>query len=313
MKGNTARPILAPPWSVLWILLLAMPAPLAAEWVNPPSNEAKKAIHGLQHHTFESKFMKRKVGYNVILPPSYGKKDGKRYPVIYWLHGGGGNESSSLFTARAWLDLYQSDEHEIGEVILVYPNGQRSGYMDHHDGKIMAESMIIRELIPRVDRQFRTIAKREGRAVHGFSMGSSGACRFATKYPGLFCSAIVGGGGAIDIANSTDPFILKILKRNLDDDPDLVRQHNTYHYLKEKGEILRKRDTRFMVICGENDRWLQSGVKFKAALDELEIECRLVRVPGIGHNARELYKAKGSEAALFQDRIFKEASAKPER
>jgi enterochelin esterase-like enzyme len=158
-----------------------------AQWVNPPSDGVLKTTPGLVHVTYESKAMQTTVGYSVVLPPGY-EKSKERYPVVYWLHGGGGNESSSLSTARTWLELYGSEK--LRPVILVYPNGFRSGYMDHFDGKIMVESMTIRELTPRIEKTYRTIARREGRAVHGFSMGASGSLKFAFKYPDMFCSAV---------------------------------------------------------------------------------------------------------------------------
>ena len=78
--------------------------------------------------------MKTTVGYSVVLPPSYESGE-QRYPVVYWLHGGGGNECSSLFTSNPWLDLCKTEQ--VREVILVYPNGFRSGYMDHYGGKVI--------------------------------------------------------------------------------------------------------------------------------------------------------------------------------
>ena len=40
--------------------------------------------------------MKCEVGYNIYLPPDYARDETKRFPVIYFLHGRGGNESSNL-------------------------------------------------------------------------------------------------------------------------------------------------------------------------------------------------------------------------
>ena len=297
-------------WSLIVAVLAAGGTALAAEslWVKPPSKEALETIPGLRHQTFESRFMKTAVGYNVILPPSYEREKARRFPVVYWLHGGGGNESSSLFTAKNWRDLYGKGDAGIDEVILVYPNGFRSGYMDHADGTTMVESMIIKELIPRIDATLRTIAKREGRAVHGFSMGSSGALRFAIKYPHLFCSAAAGGGGAIDLEKTQDSWILDILQRNLNSEPARIREHNTYHFLELHHARLRKLGTRFLLICGDADKWMKSAEVFHADLRAREISSRLVSVPGIGHNVRKVYELRGAEAARFQDAAFKAAA-----
>ena len=253
------------------------------------------------HETFESVAMKETVGYSVVLPLSY--DNGKRrYPVVYWLHGGGGNECSSLFTSKSWRDLYQTGQ--VQEVILVYPSGFRSGYMDHHDGKVMVESMIIEELIPRIDGRYRTISSRAGRAVHGFSMGASGALKFAIKYPNLFCAAVAYGGGAIELETATSPFILNILERNLGSDPELIRQNNTYHFLEANHEQIRRDRIRFLLICGEDDSWKDSAVSFQAALRGKNIACQLTLVPAIGHNLQALSAAAGAAAAVFQDQAW---------
>lgn len=276
-------------------------------WVRPPSAAAMKATPGLKHFTYESTAMKATVGYSVVLPPGY-EQSRQRYPVVYWLHGGGGHESSSLSTAQTWQKLYQTQE--VKPVILVYPNGFRSGYMDHFDGAVMAESMIIRELIPLIDRTFRTIASREGRAAHGFSMGASGSLKFAFKYPDLFCSAVAYGGGAINLETDTSPFITNILKRNLDAEPSLIRDNNTYHFLQKNGETVRKNGTQFLLVCGDKDSWKKSAVDFHEVLQKETISSELRLVPSVGHNLGGLIKAEGEAAARFQDRVFLAANRK---
>ena len=272
-----------------------------AQWIVRPSKELQARTPGLVHETFESPAMKSTVGYSVVLPPSYAEGT-RRYPVVYWLHGGGGNECSSLFTSHAWGKLYASGR--IQEVILVYPNGFRSGYMDHHDGKVMVETMIIRELIPRIDERYRTIASRAGRAVHGFSMGSSGALKFSIKYPDMFCAAVAYGGGAIDLANTRSKFILDILERNLKSKPELIRQNNTYHFIEKNHVAVRKNGTRFLLICGAKDSWKESAITFQAALKARGIPCDLSLVPDAGHDLRKTFEARGEAAAWFQNEVF---------
>ncbi len=54
----------------------------------------------------------------------------------------------------------------------------------------------MKEVIPHIDKTYRTIGKREGRAIEGFSQGGRGTTRIMFKYPELFCSAAPGGQGA---------------------------------------------------------------------------------------------------------------------
>ncbi len=276
-----------------------------AQWVNTPSTELLARTPGLLHETFDSAAMNAAVGYSVVLPPGYESGE-QRYPVVYWLHGGGGNECSTVFTSQSWNDLYTANK--VAEAILVYPNGFRSGYMDHHDGKVMIETMIINELIPRIDQRFRTVAARHGRAVHGFSMGASGALKFAFKYPEMFCAAVAWGGGAVDLENSNSEFILKILERNLKSNPNLIRRNNTYHFLKRNHDVVRRNGTQFLLICGEKDSWKDSAVTFRSALASRNIPCQIKLVPEVGHDLRGLTEAEGVAAAIFQDAVFRKSS-----
>ncbi len=152
---------------------------------NTPDREAAP---GLVHGSFRSDAMKLEVGYNVWLPPGY-EQSQARYPVVYFLHGAGGNENSDA-AAFAGLVAEFVRARVIPPVICVFPNGgHRSWYRDHPGKNVLVETMIIRELLPLVDRTYRTQPGREARVVLGFSMGGSGAVRFAVKYPDLFSAA----------------------------------------------------------------------------------------------------------------------------
>jgi S-formylglutathione hydrolase FrmB len=83
-------------------------------------------------------------------------------------------------------------------MLMAFPNGgHNSGYIDSIDGTVRPETMIVEELIPHVDAAYRTITRREGRAVQGFSMGGGGALRIAAKHPDLFSSVVVYGAGGV--------------------------------------------------------------------------------------------------------------------
>ena len=81
-------------------------------------------------------------------------------------------------------------------MIVVYASGgSQTNYCDSYDGKYLAETTVIKELIPYIDKNYRTIASRDGRAVQGMSMGGFGAMRLALKYPDLFSSVVAFAGG----------------------------------------------------------------------------------------------------------------------
>ena len=133
------------------------------------------------------------VGYTIYLPLDYNTNTDQRYPVIYNLHGNGGNERKGLESmvvlnegiTKGWWP----------PMIMVRPNGGRSTfYKDSADGRFPIETMFINELIPHIDSTYRTIAARHGRCIEGFSMGGRGSTRLALKYPDLFCSLFCQAG-----------------------------------------------------------------------------------------------------------------------
>ncbi len=154
------------------------------QWVNPSMPVAP----GLSHHILASKAMGHDVGYVVWTPPDYAAEVGKRYPVIYFLHGAGGNESADSGGFSSWAARAIADG-SVPAVLCVFPNGGMSGYRGE------AEKMITEELIPTIDKDYRTLAQPQSRALAGFSMGGSGSVYLSIMHPELFCAAGSMGGG----------------------------------------------------------------------------------------------------------------------
>jgi S-formylglutathione hydrolase FrmB len=132
----------------------------------------------------------------VWLPPSYAAAPDRRYPVIYWLAGYAGT-GESLFQGNPWapglgerLDRLV-DGGAMGEVIVVAPDGFTawggSQYLDSpvHGGH---ETHLCAELVPEIDRRFRTRAARDARAIGGKSSGGFGALVLAMRHPDLFAA-----------------------------------------------------------------------------------------------------------------------------
>jgi len=156
-----------------------------------------KAVRS-EDHELDSKLMSRAMPYRVLLPPSYANKlDSSRYPVVYLLHGLTGHYSN-------WSDKTDLSKFAAAHnFILVMPEGDNGWYTDSAaTPNDKYESYIIKELIPEIDKKFRTIADRGHRSVAGLSMGGYGALKFGLKYPELF--SIVGSfSGAFGVAEWT--------------------------------------------------------------------------------------------------------------
>jgi len=191
--------VLAAAWGMLVLgpqpTLPGQPAQKEAafKWVN---DFPKDKYPGLRHATFRSPSMNVEVGYCVYLPPGYdaAENQARRYPVVYWLHGGRPGSETKVIGLTPFFDK-AIKKGEVPPAIYVFPNG---GIVSHYDYPILkspGETVFIRELIPHIDATYRTVASRNGRAVEGFSQGGRGTARYLFKYPELFCSAAPMGGG----------------------------------------------------------------------------------------------------------------------
>jgi enterochelin esterase family protein len=132
----------------------------------------------------------------VWLPPSYETEPARRYPVIFWLSGYAGT-GEMLFAGTPWqpglgarLERLVA-EGRMGEAIVVAPDGfTRWGGAQYLDSPVHGayETHLISEVLPAVDRRFRTVSAREGRAIGGKSSGGFGALVLAMRHPELFAA-----------------------------------------------------------------------------------------------------------------------------
>jgi enterochelin esterase-like enzyme len=122
----------------------------------------------------------------IYTPPGYSKK--KKYPVLYLLHGIGGDEKEWLNGGHPQVildNLYA--ENKIEPMIVVMPNG-RAMKDDRATGNIMApdkvqafatfEKDLLNDLIPYIEKTFPVIKDRESRAIAGLSMGGGQSLNF---------------------------------------------------------------------------------------------------------------------------------------
>lgn len=147
-------------------------------YINPPRQPVKNIIH----KTFYCNLYGHELGYNIHLPIDYELCD-KRYPVLYHLHGWTGNESSEI---RICEKVYSH-----GQAIIVFPN---SSPVIEDNENLPVEKMLITELIPYIDENYRTLADKKYREISGFSMGGGMAFFLAVKYHEYFSSVTAYAG-----------------------------------------------------------------------------------------------------------------------
>ncbi|MBI5471250.1 MAG: alpha/beta fold hydrolase [Ignavibacteriae bacterium] len=115
----------------------------------------------------------------VLLPKKYAQSQ-ERYTTLYLLHGFGGNQTD--WVKYSGLVKYLKNYN----YIVVCPDGRNSWYTNSIDKKRNYEDYVFSDLIPFIEKKYRTLSTRHGRVVAGLSMGGYGAVRFALKRPWMF-------------------------------------------------------------------------------------------------------------------------------
>ena len=136
----------------------------------------------------------------VYTPYGYEKNPKAKYPVLYLLHGGGGDEEAWTSMGRAAQILDNLIEKGLAKpMIVVMPNGNPNQQaantlgletiqMDRQDPKWQNAyvNSLVKEIVPFIDKEYRTIAKADGRAIAGLSMGGGHTTSATILYPGVF-------------------------------------------------------------------------------------------------------------------------------
>lgn len=141
----------------------------------------------------------------VYTPPGYDETQPRRYPVVVILPAFGSNHRA-LATFRLWernvFQLYEQllARGEVREAILVVPDATpRWGGSQFLDSPATGpyQTLIADEILPFVDSLYRTIPRREARAVVGRSSGGFGALRFGIDRPDVFVAIGSHAGDAL--------------------------------------------------------------------------------------------------------------------
>jgi enterochelin esterase-like enzyme len=124
----------------------------------------------------------------VYLPPQYFEDVDRRFPVIYLLHGSPGAPVDWFRAARA-AQAGDAVAQQGWPVILVAPRVSRywsddSECVDGVHGRV--ETYVVRDVVPDIDRTFRTLASRAGRAVVGNSAGGFCALNLGLRHRDVF-------------------------------------------------------------------------------------------------------------------------------
>jgi S-formylglutathione hydrolase FrmB len=127
---------------------------------------------------------------SIYLPPSYSTDRTRRYPVVYLLHGYTNTDLGYFGAEGRQLHVIAERVFASGaarEMILVMPNAMNAfGGSMYSNTAGDWEGYVADDLVAYMDKNYRTIATREGRGLAGHSMGGYGTMRIGMKRPDVF-------------------------------------------------------------------------------------------------------------------------------
>jgi len=264
-----------------------------ADWTTPAAKAPR-----VSYQVFQSTAANARVSFHVYLPSDYEVSE-KRYPVLYWLHGTGAGVAGIPAVAERFDRAMQAGA--VPQMIIVFPNGLASSmWTDSKDGTVPMETVVVQELLPHVDRRFRTLGTRQGRLIEGFSMGGFGAARIAFKYPQHFAAASMLGAGPLQamLARDIGPPVNaqereNVLRDVFGNDQAYFQAGNPRGLAARNASAVRDRLPLRQVI-GTADFSLADNREFRAHLVGLGIPVQYLEVTGAGHSTLQLIDGMGA-------------------
>ncbi len=264
--------------SFLW-LILAFAVPFS---INAQKAETKQIVNqsavSVQDLKLNSKLMAREMPYKLILPADYKTAKEQKYAVIYLLHGLTGHYDN-------WMGKTKLTEYaEKHNFIIVTPEGNNGWYSDSATvPNDKYESYIIQELIPEIDKNFRTVADKNHRVVAGLSMGGYGAIKFGLKYAEMFSlvGSFSGALGAASFNEKNAGGIGKSINAIFGGEESETRKSNDIFKIIKEISAEKLKTLPFIYFdCGTEDFLFKNNRDFVVLLLEKKIPHEFRQLPG---------------------------------
>ena len=154
----------------------------------------------VSYRWYDSKLLGINRRMTVYTPYGYEANPKQKYPVLYLLHGGGGDEEAWTSMGRAAQILDNLIEKGLAKpMIVVMPNGNPGQQaaaplgldvknLDRNDPAFANAYVksLVEEIIPFIEKEYRAIPKPASRAIAGLSMGGGHTTSATILYPGVF-------------------------------------------------------------------------------------------------------------------------------
>ncbi len=234
--------------------------------------------------------MDKDVKTVIVIPDAYYYNQDEKFPVIYLLHGYGGD-------AKTWIDIKPNLLQLANErnLIFVCPDGENSWYWDSPlDPKSRYETFVSKELVAYIDANYRTVASPSGRAITGLSMGGHGGMWLSIRHSDVF-----GAGGSMSGGLDIRPF---------PDNWEMKKQLGEYAQNKERWdkytvinalEKLHNNEIAIIIDCGFNDFFYEVNKNVHNKLLERGINHEFIVRPGV-HNFKYWNNAIDTQVMFFR-------------
>ena len=215
--------------------------------------------------------MNKNIKTCVIVPDNY-KKSKKKFPVVYLLHGYSGNYAT-------WVKSFKEVSQQVdryGFIAIGVDGNYSSWYFNSPiDPTFKYETYIIDELVPFIDKKYKTIASREGRAISGLSMGGHGSLYLSLKHQDVFGAAGSMSGG-VDIRPFSEKWNIKKRLGAINDFPDNWEKNTVVNLI----ELNQNNNLKLIIDCGVDDFFIDVNRELHQKMLALKIDHDYIERPG---------------------------------
>lgn len=242
----------------------------------------------------KSPSMNKEVKVVYVIPDKALAKKAEACPVVYLLHGYGGN-------AGTWIGV-KPNLPEIADekgIIFACPDGKNSWYWDSpKDPAYRYETFVSSELVKYTDASYATIPERKARAITGLSMGGHGALWVSIRHKDTFGAAGSTSGG-VDIRPFPTNWQMNKQLGEFAANKGVWDQHTVINQIDK----IQDGDLALIIDCGEQDFFLEVNKEFHKRLLARKISHDFITRPG-AHNGK-YWNNSIDYQILFFDKFFK--------
>lgn len=208
--------------------------------------------------------MNKDIKNVVIRPGNYDCKKSWHFPVLYLLHGAGGcysNWINKVPLLPEYADLY-------GMMIVCPDGGKTSWYIDSPvDSNYKYETYIVKELVPYIDENYKTIINKSGRAIAGLSMGGHGAFYLAIRHQDIW-GAAGSMSGLFNLSLFSDRWDLTLRIGGTPTTSDNWSKNSVENLVY----LLKGSSLELVFECGKSDVFYDSNIKFHELLKAMSFK-----------------------------------------